>query len=78
MLAERFSGPEEEHIEELQTKIEYYMSDANLRVDKFFHAKIDESQCNGGYISVGYLLKCKRIGTLTKSVPTLLVAIANS
>jgi hypothetical protein len=54
------------------------MSDANLRVDKFFHKKIDVSQCNEGYISVVYLLKCKRIATLTKSVPTILAAIAKS
>jgi hypothetical protein len=54
------------------------MGDKNLQVDKFFHQKICEAQAQGGYISIEYLLKCKKLMGMTKSILTIIEAITVS
>merc|ERR1712194_312767 len=54
---------------DVRTQILYYLSDENLRTDKFFHDTIASSE--GGWISTDIFLGCRRIKQLaatTKSI----------
>ena len=44
---------------EIKNQIEYYLSDANLEKDQFFHDKISSSE--EGYLDLKYILKCNKI-----------------
>ena len=49
----------EDEILEIKNQIEYYLSDANLEKDYFFHEKISSS--SEGYLPLQLLLKCNKI-----------------
>jgi hypothetical protein len=46
---------------ELKKQIEYYLSDANLKQDEFFHEQISK---NDGYLPIHLILKCNKIKKL--------------
>ena len=63
-------------LEQVQKQIEYYMSDKNLKNDKYFHAKISTSK--GGLLNLTLLLNCKRIQKFKATIRELQLAIQNS
>lgn len=63
-------------LEQVQKQIEYYMSDKNLKNDKYFHGKISNSK--GGLLNLTLLLNCKRIQKFKATIRELQLAIQNS
>jgi hypothetical protein len=51
------------NLDALQKQVEYYMSDSNLKHDKFFHDKISENE--NGWLSLNFILACNKIKALT-------------
>ena len=45
--------------ETIKTQIEYYLSDENLKHDKFFHDKI--SAVEGGWLPLADILMCNKV-----------------
>ncbi|CAB9527113.1 Protein of unknown function (DUF3223) [Seminavis robusta] len=50
--------------EELQTQVEYYLSNANLKKDKFYRSKIISSPHGNGWIDIKYILSAPRIQSM--------------
>jgi hypothetical protein len=47
---------------DITKQVEYYLSDLNLKKDKFFHSKISESE--DGWLSIAVLLNCNKLKQL--------------
>lgn len=62
--------------EALMKQVEYYMSDANLKNDKFFHTKISENA--DGWLSLTHILACNKIKALTSEAKEIVEAVASS
>jgi len=60
----------------LQKQVEYYMSDANLKHDKFFHCKISEDE--NGWLSLDFILACNKIKSLTTQASDIAEAMKTS
>jgi hypothetical protein len=45
-------------IRSLKEQVEYYLSDVNLRHDKFFHQKVTEGE---GLVHVSVFMNCRKI-----------------
>jgi len=63
-------------MEAIKQQVEYYLSDTNLRHDKFFHDFI--SSASEGYVPFDVLLKCKKLRNLTTSPDEIKQAIRSS
>ncbi|XP_001949188.2 la-related protein 7 [Acyrthosiphon pisum] len=59
---------------DLKKQIEFYLSDANLRKDRYFGNLMQTSQC----ISIDTFLNCNKIKSLTKNPEDIIKAIENS
>jgi hypothetical protein len=53
------------NLDALKKQVEYYMSDANLKHDKFFHTKISENA--EGWLALVHILACNKTKALTTS-----------
>ena len=62
--------------QQMTTQIEFYMSDKNLKTDKFFHNLISSSRDQ--LISLNVLLNCKKIKQMKPSLRELETAIQAS
>lgn len=60
------------NMEALKKQVEYYLSDANLKHDKFFHTKISENA--ESWLSISHILACNK----TKALTTLVSDVAES
>lgn len=63
-------------ITEMTKQVEYYMSDQNLKTDKFFHNMIASSKDQ--LIQLNVLLNCRKIQKLKPSIRDLQEAIQGS
>lgn len=61
---------------EMTKQIEFYMSDQNLKTDKFFHNLISNSKDQ--FISLNILLNCNKIQKMRPSLRDLEMAIQDS
>lgn len=61
---------------QIQTQIEYYLSDKNLVKDKFFREQIQTSK--DGYIAVSHFLNCNNVKKQGWSAKDIIDACANS
>ncbi len=62
--------------EQIQTQIEYYLSDDNIKHDKFFHEKItDQAE---GYVDVSNFLNCNKVKKLNITADDITSAVKNS
>ncbi|KAL4122099.1 hypothetical protein QTP88_014494 [Uroleucon formosanum] len=59
---------------DLKNQLEFYLSDANLRKDRYFGNLMQTSQC----ISIDTFLNCNKIKSLTKNPEDIIKAIENS
>ncbi|XP_060862609.1 la-related protein 7 [Metopolophium dirhodum] len=59
---------------DLKKQMEFYLSDANLRKDRYFGNLMQTSQC----ISIDTFLNCNKIKSLTKNPEDIIKAIENS
>ena len=66
----------EVNLDALQKQVEYYLSDANLKHDKFFHTKMSETE--GGWLSLVHILACNKIKTLTTKASDVAAAVKAS
>lgn len=66
----------EVNLDALQKQVEYYLSDANLKHDKFFHSKMSETE--GGWLSLTHILACNKVKTLTTDSADIVAAIKAS
>lgn len=64
------------NFEALKKQVEYYLSDANLKHDKFFHTKISESA--EGWLALTHILACNKIKSLTSETKDIVEAISAS
>jgi len=64
------------NFEALKKQVEYYLSDANLKNDKFFHTKISENA--DGWLALTNILACNKIKALTSDANEIIEAIASS
>jgi hypothetical protein len=60
----------------LKKQVEYYLSDSNLKHDKFFHSKITENA--EGWLSLEHILACNKIKVLTASSADIVSAVSTS
>jgi hypothetical protein len=60
----------------IRRQVEYYLSDTNLKTDKFFHDLISANE--GGYVSMDSLLKCRKLTSLTTSPDVVAQAVKSS
>mmetsp|Transcript_11164 Transcript_11164/g.21955 ORF Transcript_11164/g.21955 Transcript_11164/m.21955 type:complete len:385 (-) Transcript_11164:1265-2419(-) len=60
----------------IRKQVEFYLSDANLKTDKFFHDVISSSA--DGYVSMDVLLKCRKLKSLTSSPDVIAQALKSS
>ncbi|CEM14172.1 unnamed protein product [Vitrella brassicaformis CCMP3155] len=61
---------------EVRRQVEYYLSDQNLRQDKFFHEKI--SSANDGWLDMKLILECPRMKLLKATKENVLEALKGS
>lgn len=61
---------------DLKAQVLYYLSDENLRKDKFFHDIIASSE--GGWVSTSHILGCRRIQRLGASTNTIVEALSDT
>lgn len=64
------------NVEALKKQVEYYLSDANLKHDKFFHSKISENA--EGWLTIDHILACNKVKALTREASEIVAAIATS
>lgn len=64
------------NMEALKKQVEYYLSDANLKNDKFFHTKISESA--EGWLSLTHILACNKIKALTSEANDIITSVESS
>jgi len=87
LLEETESVPVEESVEKkakiescdfaaLKKQVEYYLSDANLKHDKFFHTKISENA--ESWLSLEHILACNKIKVLTTNAKEIVEAVSTS
>eukprot|EP00931_Biecheleriopsis_adriatica_P055479 TRINITY_DN32813_c0_g1_i1.p1 TRINITY_DN32813_c0_g1~~TRINITY_DN32813_c0_g1_i1.p1 ORF type:complete len:356 (-),score=87.93 TRINITY_DN32813_c0_g1_i1:46-1113(-) len=60
----------------LRTQLEYYLSDDNLRTDRFFHEKISAS--DGGWLDMELVLNCKKIKDMNATRADIVTALVAS
>ena len=60
----------------LKKQVEYYLSDANLKNDKFFHTKMSEDAEN--WLALTHILACNKIKQLTTEAKEIVEAISCS
>ena len=60
----------------LKKQVEYYLSDANLKNDKFFHTKISENA--EGWLSLTHILACNKTKALTTDAKDIVDAVSSS
>ena len=60
----------------LKKQVEYYLSDANLKHDKFFHTKMSEDAEN--WLSLTHILACNKIKQLTTEAKDIVEAVSSS
>ena len=63
-------------LKQMSKQIEYYMSDQNLKTDKFFHNLISSSKDQ--FISLNILLNCNKIQKMRPSMRDLQQAVQDS
>merc|ERR1719171_1180504 len=61
---------------QLRKQVEYYLSDENLKFDKFFHEKI--SADSEGWLDMSLVLSCKKMQALKASVEDVVSALQGS
>jgi hypothetical protein len=64
------------NMDALKKQVEYYLSDANLKHDKFFHTKLSEG--TDGWMSLTHILACNKLKTLTTESMDIVEAVSNS
>eukprot|EP00658_Telonema_sp_P-2_P007392 TRINITY_DN12756_c0_g1_i3.p1 TRINITY_DN12756_c0_g1~~TRINITY_DN12756_c0_g1_i3.p1 ORF type:complete len:357 (+),score=146.78 TRINITY_DN12756_c0_g1_i3:99-1169(+) len=62
--------------EDIQTQVEYYFSDANLKKDHFFQTQIGKHP--EGFIAMELLLKCNKLKMLTQDAAVVAEALKSS
>jgi len=62
--------------EQICKQVEYYLSDQNLKKDKFFHDKVSSDP--EGYIDVSFILSCNKIKVFTSNKDDLLKSLEGS
>jgi len=60
----------------VRKQIEYYLSDENLRYDKFFHEKISASP--EGWLDMGLVLSCNKMKAMRATLEDVLTALKGS
>lgn len=61
------------NLDALKKQVEYYMSDANLKHDKFFHTKISENA--EGWLALVNILACNKVKAITTSAEDIAEAL---
>ena len=60
----------------LKKQVEYYLSDSNLKHDKFFHTKLSEGV--DGWMPLTHILACNKIKALTTEAKDIVEAVSES
>lgn len=60
----------------LRTQLEYYLSDGNLRHDKFFHGKIASDA--DGWLDISLIMSCKKIQSMQATQDDIVAALEAS
>eukprot|EP00927_Polykrikos_kofoidii_P061293 TRINITY_DN5614_c0_g1_i5.p1 TRINITY_DN5614_c0_g1~~TRINITY_DN5614_c0_g1_i5.p1 ORF type:complete len:587 (-),score=162.78 TRINITY_DN5614_c0_g1_i5:378-2072(-) len=60
----------------VRKQVEYYLSDENLRYDKFFHEKITSE--SGGWLDMGLIVSCNKMKAMRASKEDVLTALQSS
>lgn len=60
----------------LKKQIEYYLSDSNLKHDKFFHSKISEN--SEGWLACEHIIACNKVKVLTSNHADIIDALGAS
>jgi len=60
----------------IREQVEFYLSDKNLKGDKFFHNKISADK--EGWIDVSFIMNCNKIKKLTTDMDEVIGAIKES
>jgi hypothetical protein len=68
--------PSEIDLVALRKQVEYYLSDANLKHDKFFHTKISSNE--EGWLALEHILACNKIKLLTVNAKDIVESLAGS
>lgn len=61
---------------DLKTQVEYYLSDNNLKKDRFFHTKI--STAKEGWIPISLILNCNKVKSLGATANSIAEAVESS
>ena len=64
------------NFEALKKQVEYYLSDSNLKHDKFFHTKISENA--EGWLAIEHILACNKVKSLTREAKDIVEAVSTS
>ena len=65
-----------EKAKEIRKQVEYYLSDANLKRDKFFHGKISEDA--NGWLEIQCILNCNKIKQMKITQEDIALAVVES
>lgn len=60
----------------IKKQVEYYLSDENLRYDKFFHDKISES--GEGWLELSLVMSCNKMKAMKSSIEDVLASLDGS
>lgn len=64
------------NMEALKKQVEYYLSDSNLKHDKFFHTKLSEDA--EGWLAITHILACNKTKVLTTDAKDICEAVITS
>lgn len=60
----------------LKEQVEYYLSDENLKVDKFFNREL--TRHSDGFMDIKLIMKCKKVQDLKVDLKTVVLALKES
>mmetsp|Transcript_18907 Transcript_18907/g.33603 ORF Transcript_18907/g.33603 Transcript_18907/m.33603 type:complete len:443 (-) Transcript_18907:144-1472(-) len=61
----------------VRKQVEYYLSDENLKYDKFFHEKISSDK-EGGWLDINFILTCNKMKLMRATKEDVVVALKDS
>lgn len=70
------STADNDKLEQIRVQVEYYLSDENLKRDKFFHEKISTDA--NGYLDIDLLLNCNKLKNLNVTKDMVVDALKKS
>ena len=63
---------------DVKRQVEYYLSDKNLAMDKFFNEKLQEASTKEGWIDLTFIMACNKIKQLKVNVAEIVAAVKDS